>query len=147
MASTSRIIAVKDALLAILQADAELAGIQVTRGRPGDDLKDEAVWIGRAVGRHKPVAIRAGRQPRDETFTVDVVVSVLKAGGTIAAAEDRAHALMDQVEDSVAADPKLGLSDIEWALPGDLEESGSGYTPEGAICELRLGVEVRARLN
>lgn len=149
MASTSRIVDVKDALLSILSNDAGLAGIQVTRGKPGDDIRDEAVWVGRAVGRHEPVTIRAGRQPRDETFTVDVVVSVLVGGGTIADAEDRAHVLMDEVEDAIAQDPSLGgvLVGGDWALPADLEESGSGYTDVGAICEIRLGVEVRARLT
>lgn len=147
MASTSRIVAVKDALLTILQNDGGLTGIQVTRGRPGDDIRDEAIWIGRATGRHEPVTIRSGRQPREERFTVDVVISVVNGGGSIADAEDRAHALAAEVEDAVAQDPKLGLSDIEWALPGDIEESGSGYTDLGAVCEIRVGIEVRARLS
>lgn len=148
MSTTSRIPAVKAALLAILQADSGLSGVQVTHGHPGGVLENEAVWIGRAEGRHEPASIRSGRQPRDETFTLDVIVSVLMAGATIAEAETRAHALAAQVEDAIAADVTLGLSpDILWALPGDIEERPTSYETTGVLAEIRLGVEVKARLT
>ena len=146
--TVSTIPTVKDRLVTVLGLRANLAGVQVVRGHPGKFLQTEAVIVGAARGRHDFVTLKATRPPRDETYTVEVIASVLKEGGTIAEAEDRAHALIAEVEDALATDDKLGIpTTILWAKTGEIEERASGYTDTGTVAEVVLRVEVKARLS
>lgn len=151
----STISTVKDRLVVLLAQRNGLSGVQVTRGHPGNAIEGEALIVGLAKGRHAPAAIRSGRQPREETYELEVIASVMVPGGTIANAEDRCHVLIAEVEDQVAGDPTLGLSlaasgvQSFVAVPGDLEERGSGYIaePSGTIAEVVLRIDVTARLS
>ena len=148
MSTSSTIPTVKDTLVTVLGNRAHLAGIQVVRGHPGNELRDEAVIVGLARGRHEIATIKAGRQVRDETYTVEVIASVISSEGTVKAAEDRAHVLIAEVEEALADDPKLGIgTTILWAKTGDIEERGSGHTDTGSVAEVVLRVEVKARLT
>jgi len=151
----STISTVKDRLVVLLLQRSGLTGVQVTRGHPGNALEKEALIIGIAKGRHAPAAITSGRMPREETYSLDIIASVMVPAGTIADAEDRCHELIAEVEEQVASDPTLGLvlgsSGVQSfsATPGDLEERGSGYIadPPGTIAEVVLRVDIKARLS
>ena len=148
MSTSSTIPTFKDTLVTVLGNRANLTGVQVTRGHPGNELESEAIIVGMARGRHEIATIEAGRQTRDETYTVEVIASVISSTGTVKAAEDRAHALIAEVEEALADDPQLGIgSTILWATTGDIEERGSGHTDTGSVAEVVLRVEVKARLT
>jgi hypothetical protein len=147
VAISSTVPTIKDALVTALKAQAGLAGIQVERAHPGPEKLDrEAVWLGAARGRHVIPVMKAGRKSRDEEYIVEVLLSVVKPGGTLEEAEERAFALLAEVEDVLADDPRLGTTAILWAKAGEWGES-SGYLDEGAEADIRLEVECKARLD
>lgn len=127
---------------------AELTGIQVTYGEPGDAIEREAVFVGNARGRHDIAGIKAGRKARHEEFTVDVYFQVEDPDGTQEVAELRAWTLAKELEDLLADDPHIGLSpaDVEWAKAGDFESLASRHDM-GARAGVRLQVECRTRLT
>jgi hypothetical protein len=147
VAISSTVPTIKDALVAALLAQPALAQVQVERAHPGPEkLEREAIWLGAARGRHEIPVVKAGRKPRDEVYTIEVLVSVLKPGGTLEEVEERAFALLAEVEDVLADDPRLGTTAILWAKAGEWGES-SGYLDDGAEADIRLEIDVKARLD
>ncbi len=145
--STSTIPAVKDALVARLRAHPTLAGVQVERSHPGDTLEQEAVWLGRVIGSNSWVAMRAGRKPRDESYTVQVFIEVIMPGEPETAAEDRVLACYGALEDVIAEDPRLGVTGVESMRVAEYELD-SGIDGEGAgAANMAAGVLVGARLS
>src|ERR1051325_1589894 len=104
MALDSTVPAVKAALVSLISA--QLTNVQVSYGRPADSkLARECVYIAEATGEHSIPVFKAGRKPREERYSIEVVVAVIKARGTITTAEARAFTLLAAVEDVVADDP------------------------------------------
>jgi hypothetical protein len=146
MATSSTVTTVKAALLTRLSLRAGLAGVDLAYGWSGD-FGLEAIFFGSTRGVHEDPVTTGGRIPRDERYTMNVIVSVAKEGGTPQDAEDRAFALLAEVENELADTPRLGLVNvIDWAAARDFE-SQAGPTPEGGLAEIRLGVEVFAQLQ
>ena len=123
--ASSTIPALKAALLARLQADAALAGVQVSWGIPFGELARECVILGDAraedatggrPGGQSTVAI--GTRAREERYLLELLVRVLK-GASQQEVTERAFALAAAVEDSLRAwageAPPFG-GVVRWAL-------------------------------
>lgn len=106
--AVSTMAAIKANLKALIVADAAFSGVQVTYGDAGGSARYERVWLGATeIGASEPPAFRSGKQRRRESYTLHVLVEVIKPGGTPEAVEARAIALASAVEDIVANDPKV----------------------------------------
>jgi hypothetical protein len=145
MATSSTVTTVKAALLTRLALRAGLSGVDLAYGWSGD-FGPEAIFFGSTRGAHDNPVTTGGRVPRDERYVMNVIVLVSSEGGTPQEAEDRAFALLAEVENELADTPRLGLTVIDWAAARDFE-SQAGPTPEGGLAEIQLGVEVFAQLQ
>lgn len=151
MSTSSTVATVKTQLVTLIGA--ALPGVQVTRVRPKlAEMERESVWLDpRVVGRHEIAAIKAGRKPRSESYTITAIVSVLEQDETDGpeVAEARAMVLATEIEDVLADDPRLGLAGaIDWATAGEFESQVVlSAEPEGWLAEVRLGIDVVARLT
>lgn len=140
---------VRQAIVDRLRLRAGLSGIQVEPTHPGAAIEEETIFLGDAHdGKHEIANLKAGRKSRNEEFTLDVYVAVLTPGNSATEAEQRAFALLGEVESMLADDPRVGLaaSVLQSAEGGDWEES---LEPEelGWTCALRFEVKCRARLT
>jgi hypothetical protein len=145
MSTSSTIVETKRALVQALRARPALSGVQVSYSHPGRLVEGESIYMGGARGEHEPAAIRAGRKPRTEVYTLDVLCEVSRRGGSVEEAEARALELLAEVESVLAEDPQLG-GRLQWALASEIELDG-GLTDDGAFVIGRLGVSCRARLD
>lgn len=145
--STSTVPTVKEQLVTILSAAQGLAGVQVVRGHPGNEIENETVIVAAARGNQEYAAIMAGRQQRDESYTVDVICSVVVVG-TLAEAEERAYTIAAVVQETITDDPHLGLGSgvISWAAPGEFSDN-TARTDVGMLAEVLVRVDVAARLT
>lgn len=149
MATGSTVYTVKAAVVALLQANSALQGVQITHSYPGEAaIKREAIYLDRPViGRHEIANMKAGRKQRNETYALPIGISVVKPKGTVADAEQRAFDLLQEIEDMLADDPSLGDVDgVVHATAGDFRMV-SDYTSEGAACVITFDVDVDARLS
>lgn len=116
MATSSVVPTFKAALVTALQARAGLSGVQVARRWPGPSTADEGIYLGDARGRTTPRALKTGRQRRTETAQVEIIIQTLRSAHTPLDAddsEDRAFALLAELEGALADDPDVSSS-IEW---------------------------------
>jgi hypothetical protein len=100
--ATSTIPALKSALVARLQADADLSSVTVTYGppQPGEFGSSEFVWVGAARGEQSTAAM--GQKRREEVWIQDVVVSCVTAlRNDQETLTERAFELAGVVEDSL----------------------------------------------
>ena len=146
MASTSTVPAVKAALTSRLDARTGLDGVSVTYAQPGDALPHEAIYLDRVTGVHDVRVTTGGRVPRDEQYTIALVIHVFLATGGPQEAEDRAFELLAEVENELANTPRLGLSIIDWAEARAYELDTTRYT-DGALARIKLGIECFAQLT
>jgi len=151
VATSSTVATVRTQLVTLISA--ALPGIAVTRTRPRlAELEREHIWLEpRATGRHEIAAIKAGRKPRQESYTLTAVVSVLDQDESDGpeVAEARALVLLSEIEDVLADDPRLGLAGaIDWATASEFESQVFlSAEPEGWLAEAKLGIDVVARLT
>lgn len=149
--STTTLPTVKAQLVAVLAARAGLAGVQVSAVWPGkESTEQESVWLGDARGRRDYPVVRAGRKPRDETYTLDVFIQVLRPESWDPSAETRAFELFAELEDAIAADPAIGLSATLPTLvlgAGAFTLANGVLDPGGWGALIRAEVEARARLS
>lgn len=145
-ATTSTVPAVKTALVTLIGT--ALSGVQVTYGRPADNkLNRECVYVGEATGAHRiPVYKGTVRKPREERYSVEVVVAVIKARGDVTDSESRAFTLLASVEDVVANDPTLGAVDGLLHATAGSWETAAEQTAEGPAAVIRFNVDCLARL-
>jgi hypothetical protein len=146
MATISTVPAVKKALYDALTAG--LGGVQVSYGHPSAALVErQVVYVGDVQMDYSVPVMRAGRQPRQEEFTVEVIVNVAPARGEPSEAEAEAFALLAAVEDVVADDPTLGGVDGLLWVRFDSGRVVTDLGPEGPICLIAVEVACAARLN
>ena len=147
MATSSTVPTAKAALVELFGA--ALSGVQVEYGRPADnDLKRECVYVGDVTGAQRIPVHSAGRKPREEAYSIEVVVAVLKTRGGLSDAEERAFELLAECEDVVADDSTLGIATgvaFFAAVPGTFEVV-SDFNLEGPACVVRWNVDCTARL-
>ena len=149
------------ALIAALQADPSLAGdgVSVSYGAPvlPSDLQAadgdyEAIWLGDADETEEIPVLTAGHIHRDETIAQQLIVQVLKptTDGTQLAADTRAVELLARVQDVVANNVDLAVTDparfeaviTSWRLRRGFLGNGQGH---GSRFEVT--VEFTARLT
>lgn len=106
--------AAKAALLALLQADAGLSGVQVEYAHPGAAIQQESIFFNRTTENDSSVAL--GQRKRDEDYTLEVVVSVARDGNDPQGCEERCWALVAAIEDVVRANPDLSRTVSKFAL-------------------------------
>lgn len=143
MPSSSTVPSFKAALVAALQARAGLAGVQVAYRWPGPETLPEGVYLGDVEGTGGIASLKAGRQHRQEAYTVSVICQTFSAAATPVDQDDseaRAFALMAEVEGALADDPKVS-STVDWS-------EAIGFTCESVPFEhgwaTRISVAVRA---
>lgn len=146
MASTSTLVTVKSAIVALLET--ALPDVQVSYHHPGEpEMQGECIFLGHAQAEKTIPVMRANRKKTDEDYTVQVIVEVKGEGLTQLAADTRCMELFAEVEDVFADDPNLGLgSTILWAQITGWEQVG-GSTGTGHGCRVEVDVAVKARLN
>jgi hypothetical protein len=149
VSSSSTVAVVKAQLVTLITA--ALPTVQVSRAMPASSsMERESIWLDRRVtGRHEVATIKAGRKHRNEAYTVGVVISVLDQDDQPDVVEPRAMELLTEIEDLLADDPRLGLGgEIDWATAGEFElNTDQSSEPKGWLVEVRLGIDVNARLT
>jgi hypothetical protein len=143
--NTSTVPAVKAALTSRLDARSGLDGVSVTYALPAE-IPQEAIYLDRVRGVHAVVVTTGGRVPREEQYTVDLIIHCFVSGVTPPEAEDRAFEILAEVENELADTPRLGLSIIDWAEARGYELDTTQYL-EGVLARIKLGVEVFAQLQ
>lgn len=148
MASRSTVPTVRTTLITALAARPALAGVQVVRAHPGQAIEPEAVYLGAARGSDEIPVIRAGRKKRHESYTLDVFFDVVADGPDDQEASERAWTLFGELEDLLADDPSLGLTQPFWAVVGEWTEAlFFDDARQGFGSLLRAAVKIESRLT
>ena len=104
------------------------------------------VWFGDVKGAQKFVSIAAGVYPKEETYTVDLVIDIQKVTGDMDALVDQAFLILAEVENELRFNPDQGITGILWSgLNGPVEH----FKMRGAnTCQVVIyaGVYVKARI-
>lgn len=146
----------KAALLTRLAADAGLTGVLVTYGVPFqiEQIREEWVWLS-DTDQWTQAAAAIGRQKREETYRMQIVVSVMNEASTPQqTTTERAFAIAAVIESSIrlwgqgadAADPfSNSASGVRFGevVGQDYQENADTKNRE---CRLTLGVLVHARI-
>lgn len=160
--STSVIQLYTNALITSLRARAGLADTIITDGPPPASIMQATEWLALldVHGEQHWSAIDSQRRPKDETFTIDGLISVISSttdGDTEiqSIVNNRAMAILAELELELRANPTQGVGPssginpagyvIESQLksPLTLSKRASGETREAAF---EFGVFVKARL-
>lgn len=114
MATGTTLVTVKKALRTLLAARAGLAGVQVSYAKPLGGLLPEAVWFGGAEAPEARIAATGGTVKKvHENYSFTAVVQVLvEDGRDEEAADERAAALLGELQQAVAANPTLGSTHV-----------------------------------
>ncbi|MBT9154751.1 MAG: hypothetical protein DDT39_01430 [Firmicutes bacterium] len=134
----------KAALLARLQANTSLAGIQISWGNPHPArLADELIIIDAATALQTLGSL--GTRERDERYRLDIIVSVSgPARATQQSLEERAFALAAIIEKSVIDWRESGLPQgVLWVQVEGIS-SGEAFTPQGDTREASAMLAVAA---
>lgn len=145
----SIIVGVRSALVAVLAADAGLAGVSVSFQWLPNAKARERVWTRSATFTHQTAGLRAGRNYRDEVGRFDLAVLVEGVGKSAEWTSTRALAL-GLVCEQVIADRKnnelavTGLQTLEVSGDGSLTEA---FADASHLAELSLPIRYTARLT
>lgn len=148
--STSTAPTVRAALIAALAARPGLAGVAVTYLWQGDADTQEAIYLGKTIITNNWVTLRSGRKTREETQRIELHIRSLKPTDWGPVAETRAFAMIAEVEDLVADDPAIGLSDTLPTLRlivADMVVTPVLLDPSGIGAEATLFLEAHNRLS
>lgn len=85
----------KAALLAAMRAQEGLQGVQIEWAHPGKGIKRETIYFGDTLFDESPAAL--GNRNRNEDYTLELVVTVEKAGNDAEGAERRVWALLAEI--------------------------------------------------
>jgi hypothetical protein len=144
--ATSTIPAVKAAIVSAIQARPALAGVQVTWGIPHDAISREWICVGDVIGSQDSAAI--GQQRRDESYTVQVIVNVVRPSLEPARdVSERCFVLVAEIEQALRplSAPPLGVADLIWALveKTDLTET---FDTDQRTARATVHIACRARI-
>lgn len=92
---------VKAALLTLLEADSGLSGVGFTYADPGEAISQEALFYGRTIATEKPNSM--GRRGQHEAYDVEIYVYVAQDGDDPQTCEQRAWAIVAEIENVVRA--------------------------------------------
>lgn len=142
MITTSSAHAFKNAFVDGLLGRPALAGVQVVSAPlTSKDAARESIQLGDIDGEQSWAAL--GRLSRNEKYTVDVMLWVLRPGSGEEVFRDvraRAFALLAEVETFLREDPTLGGAAQVSAVRG--VEVTEGANPEGRVCRVDFQVAV-----
>lgn len=147
MSTGTSLVAFKQTLKTALAARPGMSGVQLSYGYPGNDyVQRESVWFeGAEVVNSEFPVMKAGTKKVDETYTLDVVVQVLKTQGEDQEAADlRAVALLAELQQALAENPQL-TPEIQWAEMAGWEHA-TGELNTGHGSRFNVTLRVRARL-
>lgn len=148
MSTTSIRWIVAKQLVDLLSAHADLAGVQVEPGWPGDTQKAESIWINSLSGSEEyPYMVGSDtRQVTDDRFDIPLQMRVANRK-QLDETMQRLTELVAAVQDIVKDDPTLGLF-AEGVLETDLGQADmtAGRMPEGVLGFARMVLAVHARL-
>jgi hypothetical protein len=91
--------AAKASLITILTAASGMAGVQIEYSHPGASIQQESVFFGRTF--LDEVAGALGQQRRNESYALELVVSVAQDGDNAQVCEERCWALVAVVENAL----------------------------------------------
>lgn len=146
VSDTSKVNAAIVALLAALDAEQTLlaAGVQVTDGIPGQP-QDELIAVrGVADWDQQWHGIASGLRPKEETFSIQLYIRVLRGQGSNAAARARAFALLEVVEDMLRNDPEI--TNTVWVAGLSRGEYVNANSGKHAEAQLSMLIECKARI-
>jgi hypothetical protein len=116
----------------------------VEAGIPLRDPGKELLMIGDVEGDTAPVTV--GRNRRAETYTIDVIVSVVRPGGNQRAANARAWELVAELEELVQEHKTLGGVVLEAGIAGSFTFTKHGDTSGTREARIRVPVACKARI-
>jgi hypothetical protein len=158
--ATSQIQVFTDAVITNLRARAGLADVFITDGPPPANIlgnMPEWVMFADVHGDDVWSAIADPRRPKDETFTIDVVIDVIMnttPGSDVQpACNRRAIEILAEIEDCLRADPRQGVAPltgqqvpyviVSAITAKNLLKRGNDEVREAAI---EAGIQVKVRL-
>lgn len=158
MPATSLRYTVRSSLVTLLRTATATAShdggqLQVELGWPGDQIKEEAIWLEASDGTMNVPVFRGAVSPsnptaRDDRFTIPVQIKAGYPGQTLDVAEARVVALFGFLELVPAGDPKLGniAALIGGAVIKEVNGPATGYVKDhGAVSYIRAVVDCHAR--
>lgn len=149
MSLVSKIAAIEQALLALLQADTTLGAanppVPVSMGDPAAGTQPEHVWLADDItGEWDPDVTMGPTPTEDEIVELRVIVYVSKEGNDAPAVRDRAMALAGAVTAVVGANRRISNS-CDDAYTIKVEREG-GATESKRIMWLAITVRCRSSL-
>ncbi len=134
--------AFKAALLTALQARTGLSGVTLSYGAPLQGPR-EFIALGDISGSQEFAALGALR--KDETYTLDVYVSVLREGNQQQTCTERCFALAAEIEDELRTNVTMTntVRVAELLSPFQLEEFASDQARQSI---LTLGIQATERI-
>jgi hypothetical protein len=134
--------AFKDALFDALAARNGLSGVTVSYGAPLQGPR-EFIALGDISGSQQFAAL--GALAKDETYTLDVYVSVLREGNQQQQCTERCFAIAAEIEDYLRTNPTVNntVRVAELLSPFQLEEYGSDQARQSI---LSLGISATERI-
>ena len=146
MTQSEAMLAAKEALIALLQSEADLAGVQIAWSHPACNMQRRVVIVGNSRRVRQEPGPPLGRGSREAYWRLEVVANVLHKGKAEDAAA-QAVELAAAVEKAIAENTELGIpATILYAqvTDADLIESVRDGAREA---EIPLDVTIRARLR
>jgi hypothetical protein len=124
---------------------------QVTYGHPGAAQQPDIVAIGNVRSRQVVAALNAATRPREETFDIDVLVSVWRGGGIEAQqdATETAYGMVGAIEHALqVTNPTLsGTCRVARVSGHEMEEAWDlAVIEHGRVCEIKVVVSCAARI-
>lgn len=130
------------ALVTALSARAGLSGVQIVYGMPPGALQREHILLGPVDGTQEYRALGTARKFDD--YTVTLYITAMREGTNQQAADERALAIMAEVEDEVRTDPTVGGTVLTAEVSRYRLEPLAG---EGAReARITLDIQTRARI-
>lgn len=143
--TTSTAPAFMDALVTALAARSNLAGVRVNYGPALPDPGRESVNILGLEGEQQWAGL--GRLAKEEIYTVQVMILVIREGQQTQPAVERAYELLEELEDELRENtdsPTEGNTVRVAAVETVNLEVGASDTTRSAL--LTIGVRVQARI-
>lgn len=114
LSTTSTAPAFKAALLAALNADADLTGAappwQIASVYPGATLQNQAIYFGKTTATNAlPVIASAARVKRGEEYIVEVHIDVSSGMADTTTAENAALGALGEIDNLLATNPSAGV--------------------------------------
>ena len=135
--------AFKDAMVVAATTAVNDSTVLVCYGHPGTEQPDDIVSFGRVTSTQEPGPMSSTNRSRTNTLTVDLTISIYRAGGPEQekAAGDRAYALLSAIEEYVRVTDTTVGGNVLWCFL--TSHSSDGATDPALIAKGRC-IEIAA---